>query len=79
MVFGQSFGMVAIGMMVGLATAYAVSKALPSLMYGVRELAPPTVSISVIVLGVVALVAVGVSAVRAADRSDCGSPSRINW
>jgi ABC-type antimicrobial peptide transport system permease subunit len=65
MVFGQSFRIVGIGIMLGLGAAFAVSKALPTLLYGVRELDPLTMSLAVSVLSCVAAAAVGVPALRA--------------
>jgi putative ABC transport system permease protein len=65
MVFRQSFTMVGIGIALGLGAAFAVSKTLPSLLYGVSELDAVTLTAAVVVLASVAAAAVGVPALRA--------------
>ncbi len=65
MVFRQSFTMIGIGIVLGLGAAFAVSKTLPSLLYGVSELDAATLTAAVVVLASVAAAAVGVPALRA--------------
>ncbi len=64
MVFRQSLTMVAIGMVLGIAGGQAVSRSLPSLLYGVRQLEPATLAAAIAVLAASAIVAVAIPALR---------------
>lgn len=63
---GQGMRLVLIGLAVGLAGAFALTRVLTSLLYGIRPTDPVTFGSAVIVLGIVALFACWLPARRAA-------------
>jgi ABC-type antimicrobial peptide transport system permease subunit len=66
LVLRQGMALVGIGMLVGIAGAYALGRALSAQLYGVGAADPAVIATVVILLGAVALTACLVPAVRAA-------------
>jgi putative ABC transport system permease protein len=65
MVVGRGIGLTALGIGVGSAAAWGVTRAMSNLLYGVGAADPATFGIVVALLGVVAVVACALPAVRA--------------